>query len=121
MDALAAEERYAFEPATEESPDKAFDRMWAATLIERALERLKEEQAEAGKLVQFDNLKVFLTRETIAGEHDLLSSELGLSANAIAAAVRRLRIRLRELALVEAMQTVTTPAEAEAELRALWS
>ena len=79
------------------------------------------EQAEAGKLVQFDNLKVFLTRETIAGEHDLLSSELGLSANAIAAAVRRLRIRLRELALVEAMQTVTTPAEAEAELRALWS
>lgn len=35
LDALDAEERYALEPAVEETPDKAFDPRWAAALMER--------------------------------------------------------------------------------------
>jgi len=44
---------------------------------------------------------------------------VGVTANAIAAAVCRLRGRLRELALAETAETLGNPAEAEAELRAL--
>ena len=121
LDALAAEERYALEPATDETPDRLFDRQWAAAMIERALERLKHEQRAAGKLGQFDKLKVFLTRETLPGEYATISDEFGISTNAIAVAVQRLRIHLRELALLEVMQTVDSPTEAEAELRALLS
>ena len=43
LDALDAETRFALEPATEETPDRAFDRRWAATVIERALARLAVE------------------------------------------------------------------------------
>lgn len=119
LDSLAAEERYALEPATDETPDRAFDRRWAAALMERAFGRLMDEQRSNGG--HFDRLKVFLSRETEPGEYEALSGDLGLSPNAIAAAVRRLRLRLRELALVEALQTVGSPAEAEQELRSLWS
>ena len=119
LDALAAEERYSMEPSTSESPDKEFDRRWAAALFERALNRLKSEHVSAGKESQFESLKPFLGRETAPGEYEQIAKELNLTTNAVAASVRRLRLRLRELALTEAVQTVASPAEAEAELRAL--
>jgi RNA polymerase sigma-70 factor (ECF subfamily) len=119
LDALRAEERYAIEPATHETPDKAFDRRWAAALMERALARLEREQADAGKAESFNRLKPFLSREPDAGEYEALATPLGVTPNAIAAAVRRLRLRLRELALAETAETLGNPADAEAELRAL--
>lgn len=119
LDALQAEERYAVEPATEETPDKAFDRRWAAALMERAMDRLEREHATAGKADQFARLRVFLGREPEVGEYDSLASTAGVTANGIASAVRRLRLRLRELALAEAAETLASPADAEAELKAL--
>jgi len=119
LDALAAEERYALEPATEESPDKAFDRRWVAALMERAMARLGEEQHAAGKREQFARLRPFLGREPEPGEYETLAAPLNVTPNAIASAVRRLRLRLRELALAEAADTVASPADAEAELRQL--
>ena len=119
LDALAAEERYAVEPATNDTPDKAFDRHWAAALMLRAVDRLRREHDSAGKAEQFGRLGVFLGRDPEPGEYDALAAPLGVTANAIAAAVHRLRVRLRELALAEAAETLGNPAEAEAELRAL--
>jgi RNA polymerase sigma factor (sigma-70 family) len=119
LDALEAEDRYALEPATEETPDKAFDRRWVAALMARALASLEAEQREAGKAENFARLKPFLGREPEQGEYETVARPLGVTPNAIAAAVRRLRLRLRELALAEVAQTLASPAEAEAELRAL--
>lgn len=119
LDALEAEERYAVEPATAETPDKAFDRQWATTLMERAFTQLELELGNTGKSDVFDRLKPFLSREPDAEEYDSLAAPLGVTANAIAAAVRRLRVRLRELALAEAAETLGNPADAAAELRAL--
>jgi RNA polymerase sigma-70 factor (ECF subfamily) len=121
LDALEAEERYRLEPSTEETPDKAFDRRWAAELLERSLKRLCNEQAEQGKIAQFESLKTFLMRDVLPGEYHALAPQLGLSPNATAAAVRRLRLRLREIALSEAMQTLGSFVEAEDELRSLLS
>lgn len=119
LDALQAEERYALEPATEESPDKAFDRRWVAALMHRAFARLEQEHADAGKGEQFARLRAFLDREPEAGEYEAVATPLDVTPNAIACAVRRLRLRLRELALAEAADTVASPADAEAELKAL--
>jgi DNA-directed RNA polymerase specialized sigma24 family protein len=119
LDALQAEERYALEPASGETPDKAFDRRWVSALMERALARLEHEQTTAGKSDHFTRLRPFLEREPDPGEYDALAATAGVSANAIAATVRRLRVRLRDLALAEATETLGNPAEAEAELRAL--
>ena len=54
------------------------------------------------------------------GEYDEIAARAGITANGVAAAVKRMRARLRELALAEAAQTVATPDEAEEEFRALW-
>lgn len=120
FDMLEAEERLRLEPATEDSPDRQFDRRWAFALIERAFARLEEEQVAAGNARQFARLKEFLGREVEPGEYDALARENSLTTNAIAAAVRRLRLRLRELALEEARQTTATFSDGEAELRSLF-
>ncbi len=119
LDALAAEERYALEPATEETPDKAFDRRWVAALMERAINRLEQEHTADGKAEQFARLRPFLGREPEPGEYESLATPLNVTPNAIASAVRRLRLRLREISLAEAADTVASPADAEAELQAL--
>ena len=120
LDALSAEQRFALEPATNETPDKAFDRRWAATLLQQAFARLAMEQARAGKAELFTRLKPFLAREVEPGEYDALAAELGLASNTIAKSVQRLRSRTRELLIDEAAQTVATSTDAERELRDLF-
>lgn len=120
FDALEAEERHRLEPLTDDSPDKEFDRRWAGLLIERALTNLEKEQLRAGRGLQFERLKEFLAREVDPGEYDPIAEEFQLSTNTVAATVRRLRLRLRELVLEEVLQTTATLSEGEAELRSLF-
>ena len=120
LDALEAEQRFALEPATDETPDKAFDRRWAAALLEQAFARLEVEQAQGGKAELFARLKPFLAREVEPGEYDALAGELKLAANTVAKNVQRLRRRARELLLEEAAQSLAAPGDAEQELRALF-
>src|SRR5262245_47207076 len=47
-DALNPEERYALEPADVLTPDKAYDRFWAMSLLEQSRERLRGEFAATG-------------------------------------------------------------------------
>lgn len=119
LDALDAEQRYALEPVNNETPDKAFDRRWAVLLVDGALKRLREEQFSSGKSETFERLQEFLAREVEAGEYEAVARELAMPVNTVAVTVRRLRLRLRELVLEEVMQTVTSPHDAEAELRQL--
>src|SRR5688572_12035727 len=120
LDALDAEQRFALEPVTDETPDKAFDRRWAATLVDRALARLEAEQTRAGKAELFSRLKGFLGRDVEPGEYDAMASDLQMAPNTLAKNVQRLRARARELLFDEARQTVATRADAEQELRELF-
>ena len=120
LDALNAEQRFALEPATEETPDKAFDRRWAAALLEQAFVRLQTEQSQNGHANLFARLRPFLAREIEPGEYDALATELGLASNTIAKSVQRLRARARELLIDEAAQTVAATGDAEKELRDLF-
>jgi len=120
FDAMEAEERNRLEALDEDSPDKQFDRRWAAVLIDQALTRLHREQVEAGRAEQFQQVKEFLAREVEPGEYDPIAAKLGQTTNAIAASVRRLRLRLHEIALEEAMKTIVTAGEGEDELRVLF-
>ncbi len=120
LDALTAEQRFALEPATEETPDKAFDRRWAATLLNQAFDRLQTEQDTEGKGGLFQRLKPFLAQEVKPGEYDAVAVELAMTANTVAKTVQRLRLRTRELLIEEAAQTVAATGDAEQELRALF-
>ncbi|HAB19445.1 MAG TPA: sigma-70 family RNA polymerase sigma factor [Verrucomicrobiota bacterium] len=105
------------------TPETAFDRHWAQTVIERALERLRHEHEQRGKLGWYEVLK-----PTLAGEPESsyagLGTSLGLSEGAVAVAVHRLRQRLRELVRTEVAQTVGTAGDLEEEMRhlmAVWT
>jgi len=88
------------------SPDLEFDREWAVTLLDRALDRLGREQAEAGKGEQFPALKPWLTGDKQGVSQTDLAVRLGMSEGALRVALHRLRKRFRVLVREEIAGTV---------------
>src|SRR6185436_1613027 len=97
LDSLTAEQRYALEPAEQLTADRLFERRWALTLLDQVVTRLRDEQAAAGKLGQFEQLKECITAAGRGTPYADLASRLGTSEGAIKVAVHRLRQRYREL------------------------
>jgi RNA polymerase sigma factor (sigma-70 family) len=121
LDEQTAEGRYCCEPATDSTPETLFERRWALTLFDTALERLREEWSVPSKGRQFEQLKQFLSSDPGEGEYASLAGELGMTAGAVAVTVHRLRQRYRELVREEIAHTVTNRSELEAELRHLFA
>jgi RNA polymerase sigma-70 factor (ECF subfamily) len=105
-----AESRYSHDPAHELTPEKLFLRRWAVTLLERVLQRLRAEYAEAGKEPLFEALKVFLTGNASAESYSEAGKRIKLSEGAVKVAVHRMRRRYRELLRAEIMETVDDPS-----------
>lgn len=119
LDSLTAEQRYALEPANHLSADKLFERRWALTLLEQVLRRLRDEQAAAGRLDAFEQLKEFLLAGGRGTPYAELARRLGMSEGAVKVAVHRLRQRYRQLLEEEIANTVSSPKEIEDERRYL--
>jgi RNA polymerase sigma-70 factor (ECF subfamily) len=115
LDALTAEERYAIEPADRLTAEQLFERRWALTLLDRVLQRLRDEQAQAGREKQFAALKETLTAHRGGTAYAQLGEQLRMSEGAVKVAVHRLRQRYRELLEAEIADTVSSPEEVDAE------
>ena len=115
------ETRYRAEPADDMTPEKAFERRWAITLLNQVLMRLEAEFAESGKAQMFAELKIFLTGEKSEIPATELSRRLGLSEGALRTAVYRLRKRYRELLRQEIGRTVERAEEIDEEIRQLFA
>ena len=100
-------------------PDTVFDRQWALTLVERALNLLAAEFAAADKAAQFEALKPWLLGEVDSLSQADAAERLGLTEGAVKVAVHRLRRRFRELVKAEIAQTVGDPDQVQEELRYL--
>lgn len=117
LDWATAEGGASFEPACgEETPERAFDRRWALEVMHRALLRLRTEAEAARKADLFTALQPYLAAEPEAGDYERVGAALALSANAVAAAVRRLRLRYRELFRAEVAETLADPTRVDEEL-----
>ncbi len=99
--------------------DTVFDRQWAQTIVERALNTLAGEFAAAGKAEQFDTLKPWLLGEIESMSQADAALRLGLTEGAAKVAIHRLRKRFRELVKGEIAQTVGDAAQVQDELRYL--
>jgi RNA polymerase sigma factor (sigma-70 family) len=119
LDEAAAEQSYQQQSADQLSPESLFDKRWAITLLERAMNRLGTDYAAAGKREFFEQLKGLLLTEGSAESYRQLAEPLGTSEGAVKVAVHRLRQRFREAVRAEIAQTVATPAEVDEELRCL--
>jgi RNA polymerase sigma factor (sigma-70 family) len=112
------EERYQREPAHDETPERVFERRWALSVLDRVVERLRNEFVQHGRPEHFDRLKVFLLGQSDA-PYTVLAREMNTSEGALKVAIHRLRKRYRDLFRQEIADTVVDPAEVEPEIRYL--
>jgi RNA polymerase sigma-70 factor (ECF subfamily) len=114
-----AEALYARDAALEDSPERAFERRWALTIIERARERLADEMSEDGRRDQFERLAPMLGGGGEGKSYRELAGELDTSEAAVKMAVMRLRRRFGRYLRDEIAHTVLDPSEVDDELRYL--
>jgi RNA polymerase sigma-70 factor (ECF subfamily) len=103
------------------TPEREFERRWAVALLERAIDRLATNEAEAGRRAQFETLRLFLTGQNGDTTCAEAGRRLAMSEVAVRAAVHRLRKRYRSLLREEIRQTVNSADEVEDELRQLFA
>lgn len=100
------------------SPEAAFEKQWALTLLDRALHQLQTELTLADKAAQYEMLKPWLTGN-VEESQAAVAQSFGMNENAIKVAIHRLRRRFRELVKAEIAHTVHDPSDQERELRDL--
>ena len=121
IDQEFAESRFAADPSPNVQPDVLFDRQWAITLLERTMSQLQEEYVASGRAKLFEYLQNCLARDESALPYAQVAARLNLTEPAVKMAVHRLRARYRDILRDEIAHTVSSPAEADEELRHLFS
>lgn len=106
---------------TAPTPELAFDRAFAFTTIERAMQRLRVEAETRGKGAQLALLSEHLIESPESGALQALAQRLDVRANTLAVALKRWRDRLSALIRDEVAQTVADPRTVEIEVNALRS
>lgn len=102
---------------THETPETAYERKWAHTLIQIAINQLAAEQAAMNQAERFEALRPLLFEPgNIDSRHDEVGAQLGLNVNAVRTALSRLRTRFRDLVRSEVARLVDDPAEVDDEL-----
>jgi RNA polymerase sigma-70 factor (ECF subfamily) len=105
--------------AVRNTPDRVFDREWALALLAHVTGRLRAEWVAAGKGYDFDMLAPNLAGDRPDGGYAALAASVGSTEGAVKVAIHRLRQRYRRYLREAIADTVTSPAEAEDELRHL--
>ena len=121
LDGETAEDRYRHEPPDERTPDKAYERRWALTVLEHAHRRLEEELSGPEQREQYRVLSAYLSGDGGKRPYREAAEELGSTEAAIRMAVSRLRRRFGNILREEIAQTVHDDSELEQEVRFLLS
>ena len=116
IDSELAEERFLADKSEGGSPELAFDRAWAAAVMERTWARLRESYAGT-KAALFAELAPRIS----GGDGSLaeVAARLGMGEVAVRQAMSRLRTRLGEALKAEVAETVGSPEAAQQEMRHL--
>ena len=116
LDFASGDSRYGLEPSHDLTPERLYERKWAMTLLDRVLDRLREEYLASGKATHFELLRPFLGGNRADAAYADVASDLGMSAGAAKVAAHRLRKRYRDLLRNELAQTVADPADIDDEI-----
>ncbi len=109
------------EDAGQVSPEAAYDRQWAATVIARSLEALRVECEAEGKGAFFEIVADLLGGHGGHGDQATLAERHGMSYDAFRMAVSRLRKRFRACVKAEVAGTLDNPAAIQEEMEALFA
>jgi RNA polymerase sigma factor (sigma-70 family) len=100
-------------------PERLFDLRWAATVVEQALRRLREECESKGRLRLFDVLSGYLAAERADVSYSDLSATLGIAETAVKKQLHNMRQRYRWLLRDEVANTVQDLTDVDDEIRHL--
>jgi DNA-directed RNA polymerase specialized sigma24 family protein len=107
-----AEECYADEPADDMTPDRLFQRRWALTVLDFALQLLRAEYSTPEKAEVFEALRPFLGFGADSGEGcENISARLGIPVGTLQNQVFRMRGRWRELLFEQVSLTLAEPTK----------
>ena len=120
LDGQSAEQDFPFEPAEGLSPEQIYEKGWATTLLDRALQGLQTDYEAAGMARLFNELKVYIWGEKSGLSYSEIGAQLGLTEGAVKVAAHRMRQRFRQLLRAEIGNTVVDPGEIDAELQYLF-
>ena len=117
-----AEQRYQMEPVDGWSAEKLFDRRWAMTVLQQALDQLRSEQEKNGKLELYLELQPTLSGVSMTTEqYTAIGGRLGMLAGAVKVAAMRLRQKYRDAIRDIVSQTVVGLDDVSDELDELYS
>lgn len=119
LDFEAIADRYEREHFTDaDIPDRIFDRKWALELLRQAVETLAARYAERGKAALFAALHPVLERGgSLRGEDaPALAAQVGLTHDALRAALARLMREFRDVMHAAVRLTVEDAGEVDGEL-----
>lgn len=119
LDLESAERQYQQTLRDEVTPEAAFDRLWAHTILRRTLGVLRGKFRDRGRSETWRELEVFLGPDEAAPAYAEVAAKLGQTENTIAAAVRRMRQEFGTLLRQEVADTLTAGEDVEEELRYL--
>lgn len=119
LDADDAERRLPAEPATRTTPEDAFLKQWALTVLDRALDALGAEMRRRDREDEFALFKDLLTGGDPRVRYRDVAARLGTSEGAVKVRVHRMRKRFGQLLRREVAELVAAPEEVDEELGAL--
>jgi len=99
--------------------ERLFDAGWAATVVQRAIQRLREECECKGRLPVFELLNPYLIAERDDISYARLATKLQVAEATVKKLLYHIRQRYRFLLRDEVAQTIADPADVEDELRYL--
>ena len=102
-------------------PEALFERRWAVTILERAMDRMRHELEQAGRGAEFEQLEGYLTGSEPQLRYQDVAERLETTEGAVKKMVHRLRRRYGHLLREEIGATVAEPADIDSELRHLLS
>jgi RNA polymerase sigma factor (sigma-70 family) len=121
LDVQDSEQRYACDAVENSTPEHAFAKRWAATLLELVMSQLRRKYSTNGKTNLFEILQCHIWSDPAEVRYAAFTSELGMSEGAARVAMCRLREDFRSMLRAEVASTVETDAEVDEELRYLIS
>ena len=119
LEELRTDEWMDMEPADPLTAERIYERRWATTVLDHALNLLKDEYAAAANATLFDSLTQLLTDEPGAPSRADIAAQFGMTENAVTQAFHRFRQRYQKLLRQEIAHTVATPGDVDDELRQL--
>lgn len=106
-------------PQATETPEMAFQRRWAVTVLENVVSELEREYESRGKQAMFERLRGLLVPNGETADYATIAATLGTSEGAVKVAAHRIKQRYREILRRQIAETVTAPQEVDDELHAL--